>query len=102
MKEGISVMKPIVYTAEFRESSVNLAKQSKQSLAQTARELGVKENTLYSWVRKTSSSSPLKLVKSNDESFAEETKRLRKELAKVTQERDILKKAAAYFAKESL
>jgi transposase len=95
-------MEPQLYTAEFRESSVNLAKQSKQPLAQTARELGIKENKLYSWMRTTSSPSPFKLVKSKDESFDEEIKRLKKELARVTQERDILKKAAAYFAKESL
>ena len=95
-------MKPVIYTAEFRGSSVNLAKQSNQPIAQTARELGIKENTLYTWVRKTSSSSQQRLVKGLGEGLDDETKRLRKELARVTQERDILKKAAAYFAKESL
>ncbi len=98
----MSVMKPQIYTAEFKESSVNLAKQSKQPIAQTARELGVNANTLYTWVGKTSKAPSLKLVKSNNESLDEEIKRLKKELARVTQERDILKKATAYFAKESL
>ena len=49
-------VKPSVYTSEFREASVNLANQSKQPIAQTARELGVKAKTLYTWMGKTVSS----------------------------------------------
>jgi transposase len=87
------------YPSEFKESSVKLAIESKQPIAQTARELGLKVNTLYTWIDKyTKASSP---VARSDEHIYDEVKRLKKELSKVTQERDLLKKVAAYFAKDS-
>ena len=73
---------------------------SDKSTAQIARELGVKVTTLYSWVNKEKDSE-----KSNDEiskaELFDELSRLKKELADVKEQRDILKKATAYFAKES-
>ena len=90
------------YPLEFRTSSVKLAVESEQSVAQTARDLGVKTNTLYNWMVKYSDSNQVNQqnMANNGNSF-EEIKRLKKELASVKQERDLLKKAAAYFAKES-
>ena len=46
--------KPKIYPAEFKESAVKLAIESKQPVAQTAKELGVRRTTLYSWVDKYS------------------------------------------------
>ena len=89
------------YSAEFRTSSVKLALESNQSIAQTARDLGVKENTLYTWVSNQSNSKESNDMKKNSECHFEEVARLKKELTLVKQERDLLKKAAAYFAKES-
>jgi transposase len=89
------------YSSEFRASAVKLAKESDQTIAQTARDLGVKVNTLYSWVSDNSKSNQSNMAKNNNEDNQEEIKRLRKQLAIVKQERDLLKKAAAYFAKES-
>ncbi|HJK88449.1 MAG: transposase [Candidatus Megaira endosymbiont of Mesostigma viride] len=91
--------KPKFYPAEFKESAVKLAIESNMPMAQTAKELGVTRTTLYTWVDKYS-----KLKESmmrTDEHLYDELKRLKKDLARVTQERDLLKKAAAYFAKES-
>lgn len=85
------------YPSEFKESAVKLATCSKNPIAQTARELGVNVHTLYSWIEKYSSPEP---VMRKDEHHFDEIKRLKKELARVTEERDLLKKAAAYFAKE--
>jgi transposase len=92
--------KPKVYTAEFRESSVKLASESDKSVAQTARDIGVNENTLHTWINKYS--RPIDNIKTvrRDEHLYEELKRLKKEVAQLTEERDLLKKAAAYFAKE--
>ena len=87
------------YTSEFRASAVKLARESDQTIAQTARDLGIKVNTLHNWLGKQSKSEDINMV--NKECHYEEVKRLKKELAIVTQERDLLKKAAAYFAKES-
>lgn len=88
------------YPAEFRESSAKLALGSDQPISQTARELGVPLKSLYNWV-KVYSGDNANLVSTKDQT-SEEIKRLRKELSKVTLERDILKKAAAYFAREAL
>ena len=89
------------YSPEFRASSVRLALESDQPIAQTARDLGIKDNTLYTWVNNQSNSKESSDMNKNSECHFEEVARLRKELAMVKQERDLLKKAAAYFAKES-
>jgi transposase len=89
------------YSSEFRESSVKLALESKHSIAQTARDLGVKDSTLHTWISKYSDSKAMKAV-NDEEKLHEELKKLRKENYQLTQERDILKKAAAYFAKQIL
>ena len=88
------------YSKEFRQRAVRMAISTEKSTAQIARELGVKVTTLYSWINKETDSE-----KSNDEvskaELFDELKRLKKELAEVKEQRDILKKATAYFAKES-
>ena len=89
------------YPLEFKVSSAQLAIDSEQPVAQTARDLGVKENTLYTWVSNQSNSKESNNMKKNSECHFEEVARLKKELTLVKQERDLLKKAAAYFAKES-
>ena len=86
------------YTSEFKESAVKLANESDQPIAATARDLGVNVNTLHTWIGKYS--KPKKSAERTDEHIYDEVKRLRKQLARVTQERDLLKKATAYFAKE--
>ena len=87
------------YSAEFKESAVRLAIESQQPMSRTAKELGVTKTTLYTWVNKYS--KPKESTMRTDEHLYDELKRLKTELARVTQERDLLKKAAAYFAKES-
>ena len=82
------------YTEDFKRSSVKLALESRDSYAKTARELGVKESTFYTWVARYAPSKNLA-----DKPLQEELRRLRSEVSKLQTERDILKKAAAYFAK---
>lgn len=95
----MSVNKQKVYSSEFKESAVKLANESKVPLAQIARELGINKNNLYNWIEKYS--KPKADCKRTDEHIYEEVNRLKKELYRVSQERDLLKKAAAYFAKDS-
>jgi transposase len=90
--------KPNSYTSEFKESAVKLAIESDQPIAATARDLGVNVNTLHTWIGKYS--KPKQSVERDGEHIYDENKRLKKELARVTQERDLLKKATAYFARE--
>ena len=87
------------YPCEFKASSVKLALESEVPISQTAKNLGINVNTLHTWIRiyapsKESSMQP-------KEHHSDEIKRLKKELLRITQERDLLKKAAAYFASES-
>lgn len=96
------------YPLEFKESSVKLALESDCPIAHTARNLGVNVNTLYNWIGQNSNNNQsknnsMKSLSSNKNisSCFEENKQLKAKLAKVTQERDLLKKAAAYFARES-
>jgi len=92
--------KPNTYTAEFRESAVKLFNDSNQSVSQLAKELGVNVNTLHTWIGKYSKVKANTKPERSDEHLYDEVKRLRKEVARLTEERDLLKKAAAYFAKE--
>ncbi len=89
------------YSPQFRQDAVKLAVESDQSVAQIARDLGVNANTLYTWVTKYHQVNPPINKRSGEKHPYEELKRLRKENARLKEERDILKKAAAYFAKNS-
>ena len=95
------------YPIEFKISAVKLAAESDQPAVQIARDLGVDPNNLYNWIKQYSNSDRINSNKTNqnnmrnNEGSFEEIKRLKKELALVKQERDLLKKAAAYFAKTS-
>ena len=81
------------YPVEFKISSVKLAVESDQSVAQTGRDLGVNINTIHNQIAKYSDSSNIKQSNmANKESSVEEIKRLRKELVMVKQERDLLKR----------
>ncbi len=87
------------YPSEFKASSVKLALESEVPVSQTAKNLGINVNTLHTWIRIYSSSKePCMQPK---EHHIDEIKRLKKDLLRITQERDLLKKAAAYFASES-
>jgi transposase len=97
----MSAKREKIYTAEFKESSVKLALESKNTIAQTARDLGVKISTLHTWIAKYSGIKAIKAA-NDDINLHEELKKLKKEFAQVSMERDILKKAAAYFAKQTL
>jgi transposase len=87
------------YPAEFKERAVKLAVESGQPIAQTARDLGMNENTLHTWIGKYHRAERQEKAV-NDEHLYEELKRLRKENSRLKEEREILKKAAAYFAQQ--
>lgn len=90
------------YTREFKQEAARLAEESEQPLDELARELGIHPNTLYKWRRQ--------FLQDGEDAFPghgkltpadEEIRRLRRELARVKEEREILKKATQFFAKES-
>ena len=89
------------YTDEFKQSSARLAIDSDQPISATAKELGISPSTLHGWVKKYYPDSRSQVLLS-EKDLESENKRLLKELNRVKMERDILKKAAAYFANETL
>lgn len=90
------------YPLEFRQEAVRLVLHTDKTAAQVARDLGISPKTLGNWVRSERAgivrdSAPGALT----ESEREELRRLRKENHELKLEREILRKAAAYFAKET-
>jgi len=91
------------YSKEFKLEAVRLLELAEKPASQLAAELGIRRNQLYKWQAELSSKGHAVAFQgsgrpAND--MQAENARLKRELAKVTEERDILKKAAAYFAKE--
>jgi transposase len=88
------------YSREFKVEAVKLVLDGGVSVAQAARDLGVAENLLHTWKRKYRE-DPTFGRASRLTPDQEEIRRLRRELKRARQDQEILKKAAAYFAKES-
>ena len=87
------------YTPQFRAKAVQLAMESGRPTMEVARDLGVPNQTLYGWLAKANAGLLPQGAPGVVETPEQEARRLRRELADVTQERDFLKKAAAFFAK---
>lgn len=89
------------YSSQFKQDAVKLAIESDKAVAQTAKDLGVNPNTLYTWISKYHQPEAAANKGSGEKHPYDELKRLRQENSRLREERDILKKAAAYFAKNS-
>ena len=92
------------FSREFKLEAVRLLNEGRKSGADLARELGIKRNQLYKWKDEFDAHGeqafPGRGQKSGVESQAAENARLRRELAVAKEENEILKKAAAFFARE--
>jgi transposase len=92
------------YTKEFIDEAVRLVKTSGKPMVRISRDLGINDKTLWNWVAAAKEaqgeveSKPLKQLTMTER---EELRQLRRENALLREEREILKKAAAFFAKES-
>lgn len=99
----VSKRKPYkTYTKEFKLEALKLMEESSRPASEVAMELGIRRNQLYKWKEQMSKkgdvpSSKRGRPKKGDES---ELSRLRRELKRVKEENEILKKAAIFFAKE--
>ena len=87
------------FTREFKMSAVQLVNQQGYSIPQAAQSLGVDASCVRQWVEQLCAEAGA--APAGEGAVAAELRRLRKENARLTMERDILKKAAAFFAKES-
>lgn len=86
------------FTREFKVSAVKLVNEQGYSIPEAARSLGVDPSNVRGWVGKFSTEAGL--APSGEGALAAELRRLRQENARLRTEREILKKAAAFFAKE--
>lgn len=83
------------YTEEFRIEAVRQITDRGHPVAEVAARLGVSVHSLYTWRKRYAKSGPAQAAADDQ---AAELRRVKSELRRVTEERDILKKAAAYFA----
>jgi len=90
--------KGIRYTEEFKKDAVSQVTDRGYSAKEVSDRLGISTKSLYDWIKQYSKPESLR-VKETEQ--VRENRRLRAELARVTEERDILKKATAYFARET-
>ena len=86
------------YTEEFKVEAVKQVTERGYPVAEVSGRLGVSQHSLYQWLKDYG--QPTK-ARQEQQGQAAEIRRLKAELKRVSEERDILKKAAAYFAKES-
>jgi transposase len=95
--------RPAEYPEQFRRDAVELVETSGRSIAEVARSLAISEGTLWNWVgdaraRRARDGDPEAL----SESERAELQRLRKEVIELRTDKEILRRAAAYFARETM
>ncbi len=90
------------YPPAFRAEAVELARSSGKGIPQLAQDLGISEQALRGWMKRADSDAGRGQPGELTTGEREELRRLRREVKTLQQERDILRKAAAYFAKETL
>jgi len=97
------VARPAKYPEQFRRDAVELVESSGRPIAEVARSLSIKEGTLWNWVRdarqaRARATEPDGLTETEREELA----RLRKQVLELQTDKEILRRAAAYFARETL
>lgn len=92
-----------MFSREFKQEAVELITKRGVSMAQASRDLGIHATVLRRWVRAAEADGPSAFPGNGKLTpEQEELRALRREVTKLKAERDILKKAAAYFAKDQL
>jgi len=90
-----------VFTPEFRAEAVRLCKVGDRTIAQVSKDLDLTENSLREWVKRADIDAGKGPPDALTTAERDELARLRREVKRLAQERDILKAAATFFAKES-
>jgi transposase len=88
-----------IYTEDFRAEAIALTLRPGATITGVARDLGINVSLLHGWLRKARDGGAA-AEPARGETEREEVARLRRELARVTTERDFLKKVSAFFARE--
>jgi transposase len=90
-----------VYSGEFKREAIKQVIEGGHPEAEVAERLGVSSKSIYTWLRDRSVRSRASKSAETVEGLRDENVRLKNELKRTKEERDILRKAAAYFAKAS-
>lgn len=90
-----------IFSAEFKAEAVNVVNDSGKSISAVARDLDLTESSLRNWVKQAEIDAGRGSADALTTEEKEELRRLRREVKTLKMEREILKKAAAFFAKES-
>jgi transposase len=103
--KDVRVPRPSKYSEDFRRDAVELVRSSGRTLRDVGRELGVNHETLRGWVSAAKRADEQRAGRSGADSELsgvkrDELRRLRRKVAELELEKEILRKAAAYFAKE--
>jgi len=93
------MVKNVKYTNEFKKDAISQVINRGYTVPEVSSRLGMSAKTLYRWVKEHKKPKPQVF---HETKLSKENRALKAELARVTEERDILKKATAYFAKETL
>ena len=89
------------FTDEFKSEAVRLTRESNRPVAQVARELGISDNVLYRWMTEQRRVESRGRTRQSVRIEQEELTRLKRENETLRKERDFLRRAAAFFARES-
>ena len=90
------------YTREFKEEAVRLAQTSGKPITQVARELGISDTSIHQWRKELAQhGSEAFPSKGHQTELEEENRHLKRELERVQQERDVLKKVVSIFSRDS-
>jgi transposase len=89
------------FTDEFKSEAVRLTRESGRPVAQVGRELGISDNVLYRWITEQRYVESQGRTRQSVRAGQEELTRLKRENEILRKERDFLKRAAAFFARES-
>ena len=98
---------PTGYPKEFRRDVIAVARQGDQSIAQVAKSFGVSESCLSRWLRIADqedglTAGPAEPASAGEANLAAENRELRKRAQRLEQENEILRRATAYFARDTL
>ena len=95
--------RPTKYPEPFRKDALELVARSGRPIAEVARSLGISESTLWNWVaRARAATAHVTDPEMLSESEREELRRLRREVVELRTDKEILRRAAAYFARETM
>lgn len=90
------------YSAEFKDEAIKQVTEKGRPVSEVAKRLGITPWTLYTWMKAAGAPTPaVKQAKPAPPDLSKENAALRAQVRRLEEERDILKKAAAYFARES-